>query len=90
MSTVREVDLRDGLPADVLAEVAESHGEQRVLVRRHGRPIAVVLSLEEFERLEGLVEYFEDYVDAAEADRAFEEAGDTRIPWEAVKQEFGL
>ena len=80
-----------GLPAskarerfpDVLNEVAVK-GE-RVLLQRHGKNVAALISPDDLELLEAL----EDRYDVESARRALAESNE-RVPWEKIKQRLAL
>lgn len=67
-----------------LIDQASRTGEPVYLTRR-GRPVAVVVDPEVFERL---LQEAEDALDRAELARARDE--DDYVPWEQVKAELGL
>jgi prevent-host-death family protein len=57
---------------------------ERIVLERHGKGVAVVVSMDDLERLEAL----EDAADLKAAIEARKEKG--TIPWEQVKAELGL
>ncbi len=60
------------------------HRGERVTVTRNGKPVAVLVSLDDFEMLRAL----EDRLDNEEADDALREAAETGfIPWDRVRDE---
>lgn len=69
--------------ADVLNEV--SVRGDRVVLERHGKDVAAVISIEDLE----LLELLEDRYDV-ERSRAALADSDERIPWSAVKEKLGL
>jgi len=69
--------------ADILNDVA-FRGE-RVVLERHGKSVAAVVSVEDLELLERL----EDELDLDAARKAIAEKG-ARIPWKRLKAEMGL
>ena len=80
-------DLRNNL-AEVVDRVRADH--EPVYVARRGRPLAVLLSAEDFDRIQELAEDMED-IQAAQAARAeMRETGEAPIPWEQVKADLGL
>lgn len=80
-------DLRNHL-AEVVDRVRADH--ERVYVCRRGRPLAVLVSADDFDRILELAEDMED-IQSAEAARAeMRETGDVPIPWEQVKADLGL
>ncbi len=58
--------------------------KERVLLERHGKPLAALVPVEDLELLQEL----EDRIDLAAARKALKEPG--RIPWEKVKKDLGL
>lgn len=70
--------------AETLNRVA--YGKDRVIVHRHGKPIAALVPIEDYE----LLEQMEDDVDVEEAKRILADPGETPQPWEEVKAELGL
>lgn len=86
MTRLAVTEARDNF-ADLLNKVA--YGGDRVLVERHGKPLAAIVSAEDLELLEKL----EDQLDLLDALNALEEAeakGEKPIPWEDVKRELKL
>lgn len=69
--------------ADILDEVAV-RGE-RVVLQRHGKDVAAVISSDDLKLLEAL----EDRFDVEEAREALAES-DERVPWEALKKRLSL
>ncbi len=84
VASVGAVEFRQGVSA-VLSRV--EYGGERVAVTRHGKPVAVVVPLEDLEVLEAM----EDALDLKEAKKALAEARKRgTVPWEQVKKELGL
>lgn len=76
--------------AETLNRVAYS-GE-RVLLQRHGKDVAALISIKELELLEQ-IEELEDEIDLREALKALKEiksGKDKVVAWNDVKKEFGL
>lgn len=69
--------------ADVLNEVSV-RGE-RIVLERHGKAVAAVISADDLELLEAL----EDRFDVEAAREALAEAGES-VPWEKIKKRLGL
>ena len=59
MTSTTVSEARNNLP-ELLNRVGE--GQERILIERHGKPIAAIVSLEDLSRLEAL----EDAIDSAE------------------------
>ena len=79
MVTATSGELRQKLH-DFLSR-AEYSGE-RVIVTRHGKPVAAIVSIEDYELLRAV----EDHLDGEEAMEALREAEELGfIPWEQVK-----
>ena len=66
MTNTTVSDARNNLP-ELLNRVG--FGQERILIERHGKPIAAIVSLEDLKRLEAL----EDAVDSAELRKAVAE-----------------
>ena len=63
------------------------YGGERVIVERHGRPVAVIVSTDDLKRLESL----EDVADLRDAEAALKEAAEHgTIPLDAVLRKHGL
>jgi prevent-host-death family protein len=60
-------------------------GGERTIIRRHGKDVAAVVSIEDFKTLEGL----EDRLDLEEA-RKIMKRPSRLIPWEKVKADLNL
>ena len=67
--------------ATILNEVA--FGGERVLLHRHGKDVAAVVPIEDFQLLEAL----EDKMDLETARKALAEKG-PRVKWEQLKKEL--
>ena len=70
------------LIADALNTVA--YAGERIAIKRHGKPIAVLVPIDDLQILEAL----EDRLDLALAKKALNEKG--RIPWPQAKKSLGL
>jgi len=68
-----------------LPEVIDTAQTEAVIVQRHGKPVAVVIS---YERYDELMNALEDIEDIAAFDAAIAEEG-PNIPWEQVKADLG-
>lgn len=80
MSTISVSAARDNLPA-----VLESAATQAVVLQRHGKAVAVVVSPERYDEL---MDAEEELLDVEAFDEAMAELGPT-IPWEQVKLDLG-
>ncbi len=80
MATMNISAARENLPDAV--ELART---EAVFLERYGRPAAVLVSPEQYERL---VAALEDVEDVAAFDAAMDEEG-PNIPWEQVKIDLG-
>jgi len=69
---------RDELP-DLVARAAYAH--ERTIIAKRGRPLAALISIEELELLEWLLEEHHDRMDAEAADRAMADDSDEIIPF---------
>ena len=79
MSDVGVTQLRDSIPGVV--ERVRYRGE-RVIVKRHGKPVMAIVSIEDLQVLQEL----EDRADIGAAERAESEPGPS-IPWERIRAE---
>ncbi len=78
-------------------EIAETlnrvvYAGERVLLQRHGKDVAALVSMKELKILEE-IEKVEDEIDLKEALKALKElksGKDTTIAWDKAKKEFGL
>jgi prevent-host-death family protein len=82
VTTLNITEIRDNL-SEAITRVA-FQGE-RILVRRSGKNLAAIVSVEDLEAIEAL----EDHRDIEAADAALAESKD-RIPYEKVRRELGL
>ncbi len=80
MATMNVSAARENLP-----EAVELARTEAVFLERYGRPAAVLVSPEHYERLSAA---FEDAEDVAAFDAAMAEEG-PNIPWEQVKADLG-
>lgn len=70
-----------------LHEIVRQAQDDNVVILRHGRPVAVVISPS---TLDGLLEEIEDLKDRLSVMESRLDADDMRVPWEKVKVELGL
>lgn len=80
MSRIAASEAREKF-ATILNEVA--FGGERVLLHRHGKDVAAVVPIEDFQLLEAL----EDKMDLDAARKALAEKG-KRVKWEQLKKEL--
>jgi len=80
MVTMNISSARENLP-----DVVELARTEAVFLERYGRPAAVLVSPEQYEKL---VAALEDAEDVAAFDAAMDEEG-PNIPWEQVKVDLG-
>lgn len=59
---------------------------ERILIQKHGRPVAALVSVEDLSLLREL----EDRIDLKGARQALAETRGKLIPWETVKRQLGL
>jgi prevent-host-death family protein len=62
-----------------------AYGGDRTIIRRHGKDVAAVVSVQDFETLEAL----EDRLDLEEARKIMKKPG-RLIAWEKIKSDLGL
>lgn len=67
-----------------------SFANERTIITRHDKDVAVVVSIDEMRLLDALLDRWEDEEDIADANAALLEAREERADWEAIKREFGL
>jgi prevent-host-death family protein len=81
MTRLNATDARSDF-STTLSKVAFT--KERVLLERHGKPLAALVPVEDLELLQEL----ENRLDLAAARKALKEPG--RIPWAKVKKDLGL
>ena len=81
MTRVSTTRAREAL-SDVINRVV--YQGERIVLERHGKDVAAVVSVADLELLEQL----EDRMDLEEARRRLKEPG--RIPWKEIKERLGL
>jgi prevent-host-death family protein len=69
--------------SEILNEV--SYGHERLVLQRHGKDVAAVISAEDLKRFEEL----EDRADLLEMEQVLAK-GETPIPWDQAKAELGV
>lgn len=74
-------DARQDLPS-----LIDKTKKEPILINRHGKAEAVLISIEQFEEF---VEAVEELEDIAAAEEAMRDPGPS-IPWEKVKKDLGL
>ena len=85
MAETKRISEARGEFSELVNRAAYRH--ERVLLTRHGKPIAAIISKEDLEYLEAL----EDRDDLAAMDAALADPDNQEeIPWEQVKAELGL
>ncbi len=84
MSTVTVVDAKNRF-SDLLRRA--EHGRERVVVQRHGKPVAAIVSTDDLRRLEAL-EDMEDVADAAASLKEARAKGTTAL--DVVLRRHGL
>ena len=85
MSETKRVSEARGEFSELVNRAAYRH--ERVLLTRHGKPIAAIISKEDLEYLEAL----EDRDDLAAIEAALADPDNQEeIPWEQVKADLGL
>jgi len=80
MTNVGLTELRGALVETV--NRVQYRGE-RVVLQRHGRPVAALVSVEDLRLLEAL----EDRLDAEEIERVLADPTEEWVPWEQVRAE---
>ena len=88
MVTVSSEQVRDGL-GELINRVA--YGGERFMVTRRGKKIVGIVSAEEMELLEAVLDALEDEMDIPLIkERIAEVERGEFVPWEEVKREFDL
>jgi len=59
---------------------------ERVLIQKHGKPVAALVPVADLE----LIEWLEDQIDVEEARRIMADAADRIVPWKEAKARLGL
>jgi prevent-host-death family protein len=88
-ATVTSEELRLGL-GELINRV--KYGNERVRVTRRGKPVMALVSVEDLELLEQVLDAIEDEIDlpiVRERLKHYDETGEA-IPWDQVKAEYGL
>ena len=83
MSAVTTVEARSQL-SEILNRAA--YGRERVVLTRRGKPIAAVISIDDLNALEQLIERVEDSIDREEAERILSDPDAETLSWEEVKR----
>ena len=88
MTTVSAEEARNQL-ADILNRAA--YGHERTVVTRRGKRIAAIVSIEDLELLEAILEGLEDRADAEHCREALKNLDLSQcVPWEEIKSDLGL
>lgn len=86
MKNVNVTEVRDNL-GDLLSQVTKKH--ERFTVTQHGKPVAVLVSVEDGEALEEIEERI-DTLEARKALKQMADRGEKPIAWSKVKKELSL
>lgn len=70
--------------SDILNRVV--YGGERVVITRHGKDVAAIVSSKDLEALEKI----EDMIDVTEAEKRLSEGRKNAVPYEAIRKEMGL
>jgi len=88
MATVSAEEARNQL-ADILNKAA--YGHERTVVTRRGKRIAAIISVEDLDLLEAIIDELEDRADAQYCREALKDLDLSKcVPWEEIKGELGL
>ena len=89
MTTVTAEEARNQL-AEIINRAA--YGHECTVITRRGKRVAAIVSIQDLELLEAVLDALEDEIDLPvikERLRNFEETGEG-VPWERIKAELGL
>lgn len=68
-----------------------AYSKDRVVVTRNGKKMVAIISIEDFELLEKIIDRLEDELDAEDIKAALNEVREGKtLPWEQVKKDLGL
>ena len=68
-----------------------AYSKDRVVVTRNGKKMVAIISIEDLELLEKIVDRLEDELDAEDIRAALEEVRQGKtVPWEQVKRDLNL
>jgi prevent-host-death family protein len=70
--------------SDILNRVV--YGGERVVITRHGKDVAAIVSSKDLEALEKI----EDMIDVTEAEKRLSEGRKNAVPYETIRKEMGL
>lgn len=88
MTTVSAEEARNQL-AEILNRAA--YGRERTVVTRRGKRIAAIVSVEDLELLEAVLEELEDRADAEYCREALKNLDLSKcVPWEDIKRDLNL
>jgi len=88
MTTISAEEARNQL-ADILNKAA--YGHERTIVTRRGKRIAAIVSIDDLELLEAVLEELEDRADAEYCREALKNLDISKcVPWEKIKSDLGL
>lgn len=88
MTTVSAEEARNQF-AEIINRVA--YGHERTVVTRRGKRVAAIVSVEDLELLEAVLEELEDRADAEYCRKALKDLDLSKtVPWEDLKSELGL
>ena len=88
MTTISAEEARNQF-AEILNRAA--YGHERTIVTRRGKRMAAIVSVEDLELLEAILDEVEDRVDAEYCKKALKNLDLSQaVPWEDLKSELGL
>lgn len=68
-----------------------AYSKDRVVVTRNGKKMVAIVSIEDLELLEKIIDRLEDEIDTEEIKAALDEVREGKtLPWENVKKDLGL
>lgn len=88
MTTISAEEARNQF-AEIINKAA--YGHERTIVTRRGKRVAAIVSVQDLELLEAVLDELEDKADADYCRRALENLDLSQtVPWEDIKSDLGL
>lgn len=88
METVSSKEAKDNM-SEILNRVA--YGHARFKIARHNKDVAIIISIEEWDQIEKILQKLEDEEDIREAEAALKEVEEKgTVPLDEMKKRLGL